>query len=52
MHVMFSDVKDSFSDTNRSKTFQGINFQELLYADDTLIVAKKQKTANDYNLCN
>ena len=48
MHVMFSDVKDSFQDTNRRKSFQGINFQELLYADDTLIVAKNQKTANDY----
>lgn len=45
---MFSDVKDSFQDTNRRKSFQGINFQELLYADDTLIVAKNQKTANDY----
>ena len=35
MHVMFSDVKDSVNDTKRRKTFQGINFQELLYADDT-----------------
>ena len=45
---MFSDVKDNFQDTNRRTTFQGINFQELLYADDTLFVAKNQKTANDY----
>ena len=44
---MFSDVKDNFQDTNRRTTFQGINFQELLYADDTLFVAKNQKTAND-----
>ena len=43
MRVMFSDVKDSIQDTNRRKTFQGINFQELLYADDTLTVAKKPK---------
>ena len=35
MHVMFSDVQNSFQDTNRRKTFQGINFQQLLYADDT-----------------
>ena len=30
------------------KTFQNINFQELLYADDTLIIAKSAKTANAY----
>ena len=35
-------------DPYHRKTFQGINFQELLYADDTLIIAKNAKTANDY----
>ena len=48
MHVMFSDVKDKFNDPRHRKTFQGINFQDLLYADDTLIVAKSRKSANDY----
>ena len=41
MHVMFHDVKNQYHDPLDSKTFQGINFQELLYADDTLIIAKK-----------
>ena len=41
MHVMFHDVKNQYHDPLHSKTFQGINFQELLYADDTLIIAKK-----------
>ena len=44
---MFSDVKDKFNDPRYRKTFQGINFQDLLYADDTLIVAKFRKSAND-----
>ena len=48
MHVMFSDVKDRFNDPRLQKTFQGINFQDLLYADDTFIVARSRKSANDY----
>ena len=31
-----------------SKKNQNINFQELLYADDALIIAKSAKTANAY----
>ena len=48
MHVMFADVKGDFNDPLHNKTFQGINFQELLYADDTLIIAKSASTANAY----
>ena len=44
MHVMFHDVKQRLHDPHHIKTFQGINFQELLYADDTLIIAKSAKT--------
>ena len=43
---MFHDVKEQFNDLRQQKTFQSINFQELLYADDTLIIAKSVKTAN------
>ena len=46
MHVMFHDVKEKFDDPRHQKTFQNINFQELLYADDTLIIAKSARTAN------
>ena len=46
MHVMCHDVKEQFNDPQHQKTFQHINFQELLYADDTLIIAKSAKTAN------
>ena len=48
MHVMFHDVKEKFNDPRHQKTFQTINFQELLYADDTLIIAKSARTANAY----
>ena len=48
MRTMFSDVKDKLNDPRHRKTFQGINFQDLLYADDTLIVAKSRKSANGY----
>ena len=47
-HVMFSDVKGRFNDPRHRETFQGMNFQDLLYARDTLIVAKSRKAANDY----
>jgi hypothetical protein len=45
---MFHDVKEQFNDPRHQKTFQNINFQELLYADDTLIIAKSARTANAY----
>ena len=35
---------DAFS----QKTFNNIIFQELLYADDTLIIAKNTQTAKNY----
>ena len=49
MHVMFHDVKEQFNDPRQYKTFQHINFQELLYyADDTLIIATSAGAANAY----
>ena len=48
MHVMFEDVKKKSNDPRHRKKFQGINFQELLYADDTLVLAKNFKIANEY----
>ena len=46
---MFHDVKEQFNDPRQYKTFQHINFQELLYyADDTLIIATSAGTANAY----
>ena len=45
---MFHDVKEQFNDPRHQNTYQNINFQELLYADDTLIIAKSSKTANAY----
>ena len=49
--VSFSDVKDRFNDPRLQKTFQGMNFQDLLYdlyADGTLTVARSRKLAIDY----
>ena len=48
MHVMFHDVKEQFNDPRHQKKNQNINFQEMLYADDTLIFAKSARTANAY----
>ena len=48
MHKIFHDVKEQFNDPRHQKTFQNINFQELLYADDTLIIAKSARTANPH----
>ena len=48
MHVMFEDLKKKSNDPRHRKKFQGINFQELLYADDTLVLAKNFKIANEY----
>ena len=44
---MFEDVKKKSNDPRHRKKFQGINFQELLYADDTLVLAKNFKIANE-----
>ena len=48
MHVLFHDVHRRFNDPRHAKTFQGINFHELLYADDTLILTKSFASANQY----
>ena len=48
MHAIFRDIKRAHNDSYHKKTFQGINFQELLSTDNILIIAKNAKTANDY----
>ena len=48
MHAMFHDVQKRYNDPRHSKSFQGINFPELFYADDTLIVAKSFASATKY----
>ena len=48
MSVIFTDVKDKFNDPCQRSTFQRINCQEHLYADDTRIIAKSSNTANSY----
>ena len=48
MHVMFEDVKKKSCDPRHKKKLQGINFQELLYADNILVLAKSFKTTNEY----
>ena len=48
MHALFHDVQKRYNDPRHSKSFQGINFHELLYADDTLIVAKSFASATKY----
>ena len=48
MHVLFADVNRKNNDPQNRKTLQGLNFHELLYADDTLVVAKHTKTAKTY----
>jgi len=47
MHVMFHDIKDRLhKDKAVSRcTFGGLNFHELLYADDTLLIAKNTATS-------
>ena len=39
-HLIHEDIKDRLQDPHNEKTFQGINIWELLYADDTMIVAR------------
>ena len=48
MHVLFADFNSKNNDPQNRKTLQGLNFHELLYADDTLVVAKNTKTAKTY----
>ena len=45
MHGMCHDVNQDFNDPQNRKNFQGTNFQELLYADDALILAKSAHSA-------
>jgi hypothetical protein len=48
MHCMFLDVKEKCQDSRNRKTFQGINFNEILFADDTLIISKSARLAARY----
>ena len=48
MHVLFANFNSKNNDPQNRKTLQGLNFHELLYADDTLVVAKNTKTAKTY----
>ena len=45
---MFHDVQKRYNDPRHSKSIQGINFHELLYADDTLIMAQSFASATKY----
>ena len=46
MHVVFQDIKQNLRDPYCQRTFCRINFKELLYADDTLLIAKTTAMAN------
>ena len=48
MYVLFHDVHRRFNDTYNTNIFQGINFHELLYIDDTLILTKSFANSNQY----
>ena len=48
MHVMFADIKTKINDPFHRKKIMNMDLQELLYADDTLIIAKNTATANEY----
>ena len=48
MHCMFYDITSQFHDPRHIKSFQGIDFKELLLADDTLILTKSVAIANSY----
>ena len=48
MHCMFLDVKAKFQDSRNRKTFQGIDFNEILFADDALIISKSARLAARY----
>ena len=49
MNVPFFDVRRKNNDVFFfRKTVNNMTFQELLYADDTLVIAKNTQTAKDY----
>ena len=47
MNVLFADVRHRNNDPMRRKSLQHMSFQELLYAHDTLIVAKNTQNARE-----
>ena len=47
MNVLFADVRHRNNDTMHKTSLQHMNFQELLYTDDILIVAKKPQNARE-----
>ena len=46
--MYFLQMLTEKKDPQNRKTLQGLNFHELLYADNTLVVAKSTKTAKTY----
>ena len=48
MHVLFHNIHRRFIDPRYAKIFQGINFHELLFTDNTLILIKNFASANQY----
>ena len=46
MHTMMFDVNTKMRDQLCLNNFQMLNFRELLYADDTLLIAKNSRQAN------
>ena len=45
---LFHLLKTRFNDPMHRKSFQGINLNELLFADDTLVIARSARLANHY----
>ena len=48
MKVLSFDVRGKNNDPHVRKTVKNIKFEELLYADDTLVIAKNARTAKEY----
>ena len=47
MNVLFADVRHRNNHPMYNRSLQHMNFQELLYADHALIVAKNTKNAKE-----
>ena len=48
MRVLFFDVRRKNNDAFFQKTVNNMTFQELLYADDILVIVKNTQTPKDY----
>lgn len=47
MNVLFADARHRNKDSIYNKSLQQMNFQELLYADDTLIIVNNNENAKE-----